>query len=73
MKNLLRWFRAKPYECPECGYQGMSEPGPEVACPECGEPMRRRTWLDTWGLTLLVLGAVAAIVLLVAYVVGNRS
>ena len=72
VKDLLRWFRAKAHECPECGWQGMAEPGAEVLCPECGEPARRRSWLDTWGLTLLVLSVVAAIVLLVAFVGQQR-
>ena len=62
----MRWWRAKAFECPECGWQGMSEPG-HADCPECGEPLTRRSWLDTWGLTLLILAIVAATVLFVAY------
>ena len=71
MQDLLRWFRAKAYECPACGWQGMSDPAPpshETPCPECGEPMKRRSWLETWGLTLVILSVVAATVLFVAYV-----
>lgn len=68
MRDLKAWFRAKAYECPACGWQGMSDPLPgDVPCPECGEPMKRRSWLETWGLTLLVLSVVAATVLFVAY------
>jgi hypothetical protein len=62
----MSWWRDKAHECPLCGWQGMAEPSDPI-CPECGEPMTRRTWLDTWGLTLLILGVVVAAVLFVAY------
>lgn len=62
----MAWWRKKAYECPECGWQGMAEPT-DATCPECGEPMTRRTWLDTWGLTIVILAVVAATVLFVAY------
>ena len=41
--------------------------GHEVELLGYGEPMLRRSWLDTWGVTLLILGIVAATVLFVAY------
>ena len=65
----MRWWRSKAYECPLCGWQGMGEPSSlgDPECPECGEPMMRRPWRDTWGLTLLILGVVVATVLFVAY------
>jgi hypothetical protein len=44
----------------------MAEPGDPV-CPECGEVLVRRSWRDTWGLTLLILGVVLAVVLIAAY------
>ena len=66
----MRWWFDKPYECPLCGWQGMQQPTPPLnaaICPECGESMMPRSWLDTWGLTLLILGVVAAVVMFVAY------
>ncbi len=68
----LRFWRAKAHECPLCGWQGMCEPN-DAACPECGEPMTRRSWLDTWGRTLLILGIVLATVLFVAYFGQGRT
>lgn len=62
----MGWWGDKAYECPECGWQGMAEP-PPPDCPECGEPMLRRSWRDTWGLTLLILGIVVALVLFAVY------
>lgn len=72
----MGWWRNKPYECPLCGWQGMLAPTPplnDAECPECGEPMMRRTWLDTWGLTLLILGVVVLVVLFVAFFGQGRS
>ena len=63
-------WRDKAYECPLCGWQGMCKPLPPVGdatCPECGEWMQPRPWIDTWGLTLLILGIVVATVLFVGY------
>jgi hypothetical protein len=48
----------------------MAEPS-DAVCPECGEPMTRRSWTDTWGLTLLILGVVLATVLFVAFAGGR--
>jgi hypothetical protein len=45
----------------------MHTPSDEDFCPECSANMARRTWLDTWGVTLLVLSFVLATVLFVAY------
>ena len=70
LKNLMRWWGDKPYECSRCGWQGMlapSKPLNDAICPECSELMTPRSWLDTWGLTLLILGVVTAAVLFVAY------
>lgn len=64
------WWWSKAYECPLCGWQGMRQPeGPlnNATCPECGALMPPRSWFDTWGLTLLILGIVAAAVLFVAF------
>ena len=65
----MRWWRAKAYECPLCGWQGMAEPAQwgYAHCPECGEQLERRSWRDTWGVTLLILAVVVATVLFVAY------
>jgi hypothetical protein len=66
----MAWWRKKSYECLTCGWQGMREPSPplnDAACPECGEPMTPRSWTDTWGLTLLILGVVVGAVMFVAY------
>ena len=60
-------WRDKPFECFRCGWQGMKTPSDEDICPECGANLVRRTWLDTWGVTLLILGVVVAMVLFVAY------
>ena len=67
-RRIVFFWRDKAYACPECGWQGMLEPTLDDAqCPECGEVLTPRSWLDTWGLTLLILGIVAAAVLFVAY------
>lgn len=66
----MSWWSDKPYDCPICGWQGMLTPITplnEAECPECGERITPRPWLDTWGGTLLILGAVVAVVLFVAY------
>ena len=66
----MAWRDNKPYECPLCGWQGMLEPSPplfDATCPECGELMTPRSWRDTWGLTLLILGVVVIAVLFVGY------
>lgn len=62
----MAWWRDRAHECPRCGWQGMRDPG-NAECPECGDLLERRSWLDTWGLTLLILGIVAATVLFVAF------
>ena len=74
MAWIERWkfWRHKSYECPECGWQGMCEPL-NANCPDCGEALIRRSWWDTWGLALLILGIVLATVLFVAYFGQDRS
>ncbi|MBI3823431.1 MAG: hypothetical protein HY289_12245, partial [Planctomycetes bacterium] len=66
----MAWWRQRSYECPMCGWQGMCEPSAPT-CPDCGDDLERRSWLDTWGLTLLVLGIVVATVLFVAFAGGR--
>ena len=72
-----RWprfnWRDKAHQCPECGWQGMANATPQPACPECGEMLVLRSWRDTWGVTLLILGIVVAMVLIVAYAEQIRS
>ena len=63
----MPWWRNKPFECPVCGWQGMQRPSEVDICPECGSDLTRRTWLDTWGLAILILSVVVAAVLFVAY------
>jgi hypothetical protein len=68
--NPLRLLWEKPHECPVCGWQGMCEPTSprkEALCPDCGNLMFPRSWLDTWGLTLIILGVVATVMLFVVY------
>jgi predicted RNA-binding Zn-ribbon protein involved in translation (DUF1610 family) len=70
MWNPFRNLGDKPYECPLCGWQGMMEPSPplnDAPCPECGTLMLPRSWMDTWGRTILILSLVVAAVLFVAY------
>jgi len=64
----MNW-RDEPYECPDCGWQGSCTIGPDQdkICPECGANTVRRTWLATWGFTLLILGVVVFAVLFVGY------
>ena len=38
-----------------------------ATCPERGTLMTPRSWLGTWGLTLLIVSVVVAAVLFVAY------
>jgi uncharacterized paraquat-inducible protein A len=69
-RRLVYFWREKSYACPVCGWQGMlapTTPQNDAECPECGTLLAPRTWMDTWGLTLLILGLVAAAVLFVAY------
>lgn len=66
--KFLDWLRERPFECPLCGWQGMHVPGEENICPECGADLARRSWLETWGVTILILSCVLATVLFVAYV-----
>jgi hypothetical protein len=63
----MAWWRDKPFECNSCGWQGMQRPREVDICPECGADLIRRTWLETWGLALLILSAVLGVVLFVAY------
>jgi hypothetical protein len=71
----MKWWRNKAYACPVCGWQGMAEPIPplkESDCPECGARMMPLPWLQTWGVTILILGIVVGTVLFVAYVGDSR-
>jgi hypothetical protein len=45
----------------------MHYPQDENICPDCGAELTRCTWLATWGVTLLILLFVVAVVLFVAY------
>jgi hypothetical protein len=67
-------WRDKPYECPLCGWQGARTfaPDQDPICPECGSDMVRRSWFDTWGLTLLIFAAIVGLVLLVGYFGQSR-
>lgn len=69
----MAWWRNKAFECPECGWQGTAPPAEAPPCPECGAPMFRRSWSDTWGLTLLILASVVTLVLFVAYFGRGRG
>ena len=63
-------WRDKAYECSSCGWQGMRPPAPplgDATCPECDALMTPRSWVDTWGRTLLILGVVVAAVLFVGF------
>jgi hypothetical protein len=69
-QRLVNLWRAKPYACPDCAWQGMMLPVPpfgDAQCPECGAWMAPRTWAETWGLTLIILGSVVVAVLFVAF------
>ena len=71
----MHWWYRRAYECPWCGWQGMCEPAAplvDAECPECGEMMPPRSWMDTWGRTLIILGVVAVVVLFVGYF-GRRD
>ena len=64
-------WRDKPYECTVCGWQGMRKPSPphnDAVCPECDTLMMPRSWTDTWGVTLTILGIVVVVILFVAFV-----
>ena len=58
------------YACHVCGWQGSlepTEPGGGAMCENCGVLVHPTAWGSTWGVTLLILGAVVGLVLLVAY------
>lgn len=64
---MRSWLYERAFECRVCGWQGMHRPSEVNICPECGCDMTPRSWLDTWGLTLLILGFVVGAVLFVAF------
>lgn len=65
--NPFEHWGKKTFECHVCGWQGMQQPRAENICPECGSDLTRRSWMDTWGVTILILGVVVAVVMFVAY------
>jgi hypothetical protein len=48
----------------------MLEPldaGDAAPCPQCGVSLYPLTWVQTWGVALLLIGACVALVLAVAF------
>ena len=59
------------YRCSVCRWQGQLEPidaGDASPCPNCGVFLYPQSWMQTWGMALLLIGGslgfVAAAVLL---------
>jgi DNA-directed RNA polymerase subunit RPC12/RpoP len=62
--------RELSYRCSVCRWQGQLEPvdaGDAAPCPDCGVYLYPLTWVQTWGVALVLVGvgvAVAAALLL---------
>lgn len=59
--------RARSYRCAVCRWQGTAEPfdfGDTAPCPNCGVYLYPLSWMQTWGIAILMivasLGVVAA-------------
>ena len=55
----------KPYRCGVCRWQGQLEPidaGDAAPCPQCGIYLYPLTWMQTWGIALLMIGGTVAMV-----------
>jgi hypothetical protein len=49
----------RSYRCEVCRWQGQLEPedaGDAAPCPQCGVYLYPLTWVQTWGLALLLIG-----------------
>ena len=62
--------RQLSYQCEVCRWQGQLEPvdaGNAAPCPQCGVYLYPRSWAQTWGLVLLIVGACLGLIFAVAY------
>lgn len=59
----------RSYRCAVCRWQGSlvpSDAGDAAPCPQCGVYLYPLTWVQTWGLALLMVTACLGFVLLAA-------
>jgi uncharacterized paraquat-inducible protein A len=61
--------RERSYRCTVCGWQGRAEPldaGEAAPCPQCGVYLYPLSWVQTWGLALVIMLATAGVLVVVA-------
>ena len=64
-------MRGRSYRRPECGWQGRAaavDAGDAAPCPQCGVYLYPLSWMQTWGVALIIMALVAGGLIAVAYV-----
>jgi hypothetical protein len=55
----------RSYRCTVCRWQGQLEPfdaGDAAPCPNCGVYLYPLSWVQTWGVALVMIGAALGVV-----------
>ena len=63
--------RERSYQCRVCQWQGLLEPvdpGDAAPCPQCGVYLYPMSWMQTWGLAILLIAGTAGLVLAAALI-----